>query len=186
MDQQQSKAGVGAPEGIGSTPAAQVDAQTNRDIAALSYVWILSVIVYFTRRDSPFIRFHARQGIVLFLLSIVLWPLWMVGQFLELIVLALAVLGFLAAAQGQWKELPIIGPLARFDMVGMRASWRSLLDSLLHGWHEVKKDAMKSTTSQTPSPPPSTPTSPAPVAPSSVPPVSSNTTPPTPPSAPHP
>ena len=120
-------------------PGAADDAQKNRDIAAVGYIWVLSVIVFFAKKESPFVRFHARQGIVLFILSIISWMIPLIGRYIELVILALGVLGFLAAAQGQWKELPLIGPLSRNDMVGVRRSWRELLDGFLRGWKEAKK-----------------------------------------------
>ena len=122
----------------GQAPLSSVDdAQANRDIAALAYVWILSVVIYFSRKNSPFVRFHSKQGIVLFLLSILVWFIPFVGRILELVVLAFCALGFLSAAQGQWKELPLVGPLARGDKAGMRASWRTVTDAIVRMWHEL-------------------------------------------------
>ena len=91
------------------------DVEENKDMAALSYAWILSLVVFFTRRQSPFVRFHAKQGIILFILSIIFWMIPFIGKMLELIVLAFCAFGFIAAAQGQWKELPFIGAMARGD-----------------------------------------------------------------------
>lgn len=108
-------------------------------MAALSYVWILSVIVYFAKKDSPFVRFHARQGIVLFVLSIVCWFVPMVGRLLELIVLALAVIGFLGAAQGHWKELPVIYAVSQGDWKGARRGWQSVVQSIADLWHRMRK-----------------------------------------------
>lgn len=99
--------------GEGKEEAMKKDLEANKDVAALSYIWILSIFLYFLKKDSPFVRFHARQGIVLFILSIIVWLIPFLGAFLELVVLGLAILGFLAAAQGQWKELPIISLLAK-------------------------------------------------------------------------
>jgi uncharacterized membrane protein len=104
-------------------PSSSRDITENKDLAALSYVWILSVVVYATRRDSPFIRYHAKQGMALFFLSVGVWFVPFVAKPLELIVLALAVLGFKAAAQGQWKDVPLIGPLSRGE-------WNSVMQSV--------------------------------------------------------
>lgn len=146
------------------TTGTKEDAQKNRDLAALSYVWILSVIVYFAKRDSPFVRFHARQGIALFLLSIVVWMIPWIGRLLELVVLALAILGFLGAAQGQWKELPLIGPLARRDSASMRRNWREIVDGVLRRWSTAKRDMRPETSDMRkeniPSSGPATPPSP--------------------------
>ena len=85
------------------------DVQKNKDVAAFSYVWVMSVIVYVARRDSSFVRFHATQAMILFAVSIPVWFIPYIGRYLELLVLAAAVLGFMAAAQGEWKRLPLVG-----------------------------------------------------------------------------
>lgn len=158
MDQQQPPAQPNVPASL----SPEQDAQQNRDIAALSYVWILSLVVYFAKRDSSFVRFHARQGIVLFLLSIIVWLIPYVGRLLELIILALVVLGFLNAAQGQQKELPLIGALARRDLTGVRLSWREMIDAFARGWQQLRRRQAAQPTPSPPPPqlPPSTPTPP--------------------------
>ena len=39
-----------------ATPGPDTDIEQNKDMAALSYAWILSVIIFFARKDSPFTR----------------------------------------------------------------------------------------------------------------------------------
>jgi uncharacterized membrane protein len=92
------------------------DIETNKDLAAFSYVFVMSVFIFVLKRDSPFIRFHARQAMVLFALSVVFWFIPLVGRLLELLVLAGMVLGFLSAAQGQWRDVPVVGPLSRGEL----------------------------------------------------------------------
>ncbi len=110
------------------------DIEENKDIAALGYAWVLSIFVYYWKKDSPFVRFHAKQGIVLFVLSILVWIIPVAGRFLELLVLALMVLGFLGAAQGQWKDLPIIGDVASGRWSHVRQSWKDVVQSILKLW----------------------------------------------------
>lgn len=111
MDAAPTGSAVSAP--TGRDPA---DVHANKDFAALSYVWALSLCVLLLKRHSPFAQFHARQGFVLFLASIVFWFIPFVGRILELAVLAFAVIGFLAAAQGQWKELPLVFSFNRIQL----------------------------------------------------------------------
>ncbi|MBI3336516.1 hypothetical protein HYZ98_03040 [Candidatus Peregrinibacteria bacterium] len=92
-----------------SVPVKNDDVEKNKDVAAFSYVWVMSVIVYLVRRDSAFVRFHATQAMILFVLSIPIWFIPYIGRYLELLILAAAVLGFMAAAQGEWKKLPLVG-----------------------------------------------------------------------------
>ncbi len=116
------------------------DVEENKDIAALSYAWILSLVVFFTRRNSPFVRFHAKQGIVLFILSIAFWMVPFVGRMLELVVLAFCALGFINAAQGKWKDLPLIGAAARGDWKAVRESWKSVVHGIAESWRHFRKE----------------------------------------------
>ncbi len=130
------------------------DVEENKDIAALGYAWILAVFVYFLKKDSPFVRFHAKQGIVLFILSILVWTIPFIGRFLELLILALCVLGFLGAAQGQWKELLIIGDMASGRWSHVRESWKQVMQSIVHLWQRmlriIPKEKPTENASQTP------------------------------------
>lgn len=149
------------------------DVEENKDIAALSYAWVLSVFIFFLKKNSPFVRFHAKQALILFLLSIVVWIIPVVGHFLELLVLALCVFGFLAAAQGQWKELPIVGDAASGRWSHVRQSWKDVVDSVARLWQRVRRsgpkpsDASPSATSAA-TPSPTSPVDSAPTPPSAL------------------
>lgn len=138
------------------------DVAENKDLAALSYVWILSLVVFFTKGSSPFAQFHARQGAVLFGLSLVVWAMPFVGKLAEVLILALCILGFVHAAQGEWKELPVIGPLARGSWKDLRGSWRDVVAAIAGLWSRIRD--MSSSPSP---PPPSSPPPPPPPPPSS-------------------
>lgn len=158
MDEQQNSAPP-AP----ATPVTQdSDIVDNKDIAALGYMWVLSVFAYFYRRNSPFVRHHARQGIVLFVLSIVCWSIPFVGRFLELGVLALVIMGFLNAAQGKYAPLPLIYAVSHGDIKMLRQSWKTVVDAIVALWHRIRSrkatPAVKvsvETTSPSPDPTPS-------------------------------
>lgn len=125
-------------------PLSNNDVEQNKDMAALGYVWVLSLFVYILKKDSPFVRFHAKQGMVLFVLSIVVWAVPIMGRFLELLILTLCVLGFLSAAQGQWKDLPIIGDMASGRWAHVRESWKDIVRSIASLWrrlmHIIRKE----------------------------------------------
>lgn len=120
------------------------DVEENKDMAALSYAWVLSLVMFFTKRESPFVRFHAKQGIVLFILSIVFWMIPFVGRLLELVVLGFCAFGFIAAAQGHWKELPFVGAIAKGDWAALRKTWRSAVDAVARAWHHFRKEPKQS------------------------------------------
>lgn len=133
------------------------DVAENKDLAALSYVWVLSLVILFAKRESPFAQFHSRQGAVLFGLSLVAWAMPFIGKLAELLILAMCILGFLHAAQGQWKELPIVGPLSRGSIADLRDSWKDVVAACAALWARIRKTV--------PSKPSTTPaqSSPAPI-----------------------
>lgn len=115
------------------------DVAENKDIAALAYVWVMSVFVLFYRHKSPFARFHGIQGTALFIISIAGFMLPSVmGRLVGLIVLALSAWGFVSAAQGKWTQLPIIYPLAHGDFKALRQNWKSLVEGIAHLWHRLR------------------------------------------------
>lgn len=146
--------------GIPPQPSAQAtpdhDIADNKDIAALGYVWVLSVFVYLYKRDSAFVRHHARQGIVLFIVSIVFWMVPVIGRFLELPVLALMIMGFLNAAQGKYAPLPLVYALSHGDMRMLRQSWKVVVDAIVGMWRKMRShhpvSPIKVTVQTTPTP----------------------------------
>lgn len=146
MDQQPSP--MAEAPGPGSDPQ-EKDIEENKDIAALSYVWVLSVFVLIYRRDSAFVRFHARQGTVLFLSTIAFWMLPpVIGRPLMLLVLAGCAAGFVSAAQGLRRELPLVYAISRGDPRLLRSSWRSVVQGVASLWHHVRNRAGKKNDSE--------------------------------------
>ena len=123
------------------TPEEQADIERNKDVAAMSYLWILSVVVHYARRDSPFIAYHARQGIWLFVISIPVWLIPQVGHYLEFFVLAGMIIGFLNAAQGQRREVPIIGKLASGALT-LRDIWKSVVHAIVRAAGVFRRGVM--------------------------------------------
>lgn len=119
-----------------TTPTGETDDQrdirTNKDIAAFSYVWIMSVIIYIARKDSRFIQYHSKQGIVLFLLTLPAVMIPVIGNLLVLVIVAGMVLGFIHAAQGKYDDVPVAGDLAKgnFAVKDLVHSVAKLLESL--------------------------------------------------------
>ena len=71
-------------------------------------------------KNDPFVKFHVKQGIVLFVVDIVVWVVAgfipFLGAFLSpilnLALLALAIMGIINASNGVQKPLPAIGQFA--------------------------------------------------------------------------
>jgi uncharacterized membrane protein len=104
---------------------AKKNAGDDHIIACLSYLGILFLIPLLAKKDSKFCMFHAKQGLALFIVSIIISFLGMIpllGWFIilplgMLFVLILAIWGIVAALQGKETKLPLIGSLAeKFDL----------------------------------------------------------------------
>ncbi len=87
--------------------------------AMLAYLGPLSLWSVFKAKDDEFIRFHAKQGLVLFVLEVLVWALSVLpvlGLFLLVLgrlVFGLAVVfGLINAMTGEYKSLPVIGYMA--------------------------------------------------------------------------
>ena len=91
----------------------QKDIRMNKDVAAFSYIWIMSVVIFASRKDSKFIQFHSRQAVVLFLASIIAAIIPFIGKYLVMLVVAGMLLGFINAAQGHYADVPFAGDLAK-------------------------------------------------------------------------
>ncbi len=102
------------------------DAQQNKVMGILAYIGILVLVPIFAAKDSKFARFHANQGLVLAIFEVasylvfnvilsmvkyVGWVFGLIGWIISVGLLVLAVLGIVAAARGQAKELPIVGQI---------------------------------------------------------------------------
>ena len=84
-------------------------------VAALGYV--LFFIPLIAKPGSSFARFHANQGLLLFILSIVGWFIagilsiigGLISMLTQVVVFVLFILGIINAVNGQRKALPVIG-----------------------------------------------------------------------------
>ena len=87
------------------------DIADNKVYAILSYIWILFLVPLLAAKESKFARFHANQGLVLFIASIICGIIPIVGWILGIVVLVLEIIGIVNAAQGKAKEVPIVGKI---------------------------------------------------------------------------
>ncbi|MBQ7422422.1 MAG: hypothetical protein IJV27_09820 [Prevotella sp.] len=96
-------------------------------MAILAYFGILVVIPILAAKESKFARFHANQGVVLFIASVAYWIMLEIIQSIivsistglllittilgltYLVFMVLGIMGIVNAATGKAKELPIIG-----------------------------------------------------------------------------
>lgn len=102
----------------GTGPIDPNDIQQNKVMAVLAYLGLLFLIPLLAAPNSRFARFHANQGLVLFLAEIVLGIIavipivgWIIGSLGEIAALVFAIIGIVHAANGEVKELPLIGKI---------------------------------------------------------------------------
>jgi uncharacterized membrane protein len=98
-----------------------VNQSNDKVMGVLAYLGILSLIPYFVKDQSSFVRFHAVRGLNLFLLeliggvgsSIVGFIIPGLGSLLGWICsvagLVFSIIGIINVANGEQKDLPIIG-----------------------------------------------------------------------------
>ena len=91
----------------------KITKQEERIWAAAGYLWILSLVVLAARKDNAYIRFHANQGVLLFLLTIVFVLTGPLMFILNLIVGLAAIVGIVKAWKGEKWSLPVIGGIAK-------------------------------------------------------------------------
>jgi len=84
-----------------------LDAEANKSVAAMSYLWVLCLVPLLSKRDSKFAQFHAKQGLILFIISLfTIVPFF--GQILLLILVVISALGLIKAYNGEWWEIPFV------------------------------------------------------------------------------
>ena|SRR3989344_1126058 len=108
-----------APSGQNPSPNAKVDDKTLMGI--FSYLGPLVIVSYLVAKENPFVKFHIKQGAVLFVIEIALWilgtilpPLWMIIKLLNIATLIYAILGIVNVTRGLEKKLPLIGDYSRY------------------------------------------------------------------------
>lgn len=96
------------------------ESSEDRVVAAVAYLGILFVIPWLLKPGSKFVVFHAKQGLVLFILELIYGALsavpligwFIIGPIGGIIVAVLVIIGLLNALSGETKQLPVIGQFA--------------------------------------------------------------------------
>lgn len=105
------------------------DIESNKMMGVLSYLWILVFIPIFAAQNSKFARFHANQGLVIFIINVIwsvitgivasvtfanylIWgynPVSGIMKVVNVVFLIYAILGIVYAVTGRAVKLPLIG-----------------------------------------------------------------------------
>ncbi|MFA6214941.1 MAG: hypothetical protein WC768_00045 [Patescibacteria group bacterium] len=91
----------------------KINPQEKKIWAAVGYLWILSLVALAARKDNEFVKFHASQGALLFVISVVFCFIPVLGWFLNVLVGVAAIVGIIKALQGEKWELPVVGVWAK-------------------------------------------------------------------------
>ena len=100
------------------------DVEDNKVIAAIGYLWILCLVPLLAKKGSKFAQFHGKQGLVLTVVSIILWVVGFILVFIPIIgwlilfvawitIIVLAVMGIIKSLNGEYWEMPILGEYAK-------------------------------------------------------------------------
>jgi uncharacterized membrane protein len=112
-----------APGGYPGQPGVDPDAQQNKVYAILAYIGILVLVPILAAKESRFARFHANQGLVLFIAEIAWavlynvidlflpWTIMALLSLVSVVFLVFAIMGIVNAAGGKTKPLPLIGDI---------------------------------------------------------------------------
>lgn len=108
------------------------DKEKNRGVSVLAYIPLLFLVPMLTAQDSPYARFHANQGMVLFICAFALWVVGRIFAFLtwipvlgviikviflilELTMFAAFIYGLLTSSKGKAMKIPFLGNIIIFD-----------------------------------------------------------------------
>jgi uncharacterized membrane protein len=86
--------------------------------ALMGYLWILCLIPLIMKKDNEFSLFHARQGLFLFVSSVICSGLTclpfirLIGVLGNLVIFVLSIIGIIYVLRGIYWKIPLIGEYA--------------------------------------------------------------------------
>lgn len=96
------------------------DVEKNKLYAIIGYISVLCFVPLLAAPQSPFAKFHGKQGLVLFLTAVVLGilsqvmpGLWSLVALLDLGIFVLSIVGMLKAAEGVYWDMPVVSDIAK-------------------------------------------------------------------------
>lgn len=88
-------------------------------MALISYIGPLCLIPILMKDKDGFVKFHAKQGLILFISEIAAWlivglvpALWALVNLVNIVWLVLSIIGIMNVTKGEKKEIPVIGQFA--------------------------------------------------------------------------
>lgn len=106
QDQQQQQAPL--VQNAGQNPVRDQD----KIMLVLAYFGIFSLIPLLTVKDSDYVKWHAKQGLVLFVAVVLLGLIPFLGCITSLAGIVIMIMAILKALKGERWRLPVIADLA--------------------------------------------------------------------------
>lgn len=114
---EEQKAPQSQPE---ATKSNDQDINENKAIAVLSYIGILCLVPLIAKKDSRFAQFHAKQGLVLFIIEVIVYLIsvipiigWIIGIICTLAFIIISVIGIIKVLNGEYWQMPLVADLAK-------------------------------------------------------------------------
>lgn len=106
---------------VGANPSSPSKKESKALMGVLAYLGPLVIVSYVMAKEDPFVKFHIKQGLVLFVIEIIVWVIssmfWSLFLFMNLVNLAVvifSIIGILNVLQGREKELPLVGQFSHY------------------------------------------------------------------------
>ncbi|MDD5098024.1 MAG: hypothetical protein PHU59_06040 [Candidatus Omnitrophica bacterium] len=97
----------------------EAEIRDGKFFAIISYVSFLCIISLVLKKDNKFALYHAKQGLVLFVLEVAAFILsiipllgWLIGIFGYAIFLLISIWGIMQAALGVYCRIPVISEIS--------------------------------------------------------------------------
>ncbi len=86
--------------------------KTKEVLAIMSYLWVLCLIPLVFGK-SKFVKFHAKQGLVLFFIEVILSLIPIIGWFFIIVPIVLSILGIKSVLREEMWEIPYINKISK-------------------------------------------------------------------------
>lgn len=87
----------------------------------LSYIGPLVIVSFIVSKNDPFVKFHIKQGLVVFSMEVIVWIigmiipiLWPLLNIVSIINFILSILGIINVVKEKEKALPVVGKFSSY------------------------------------------------------------------------
>lgn len=94
--------------------------EKNLFLAICAYIGPLVILSFLFGKENAFVKFHTKQGLVLFSIEVILWlfgtmfySVWGLVHLVNLFIFVLSIVGIVNVVGKKEKELPLIGHLSK-------------------------------------------------------------------------